>query len=195
VLGGEPADEREVSTSAVVAHGARLPAWTRPGVGPLVLSRRACRTSGHLRGPKVPADPGPPALPAHPPGAARLGPRCVLREQGTGWARSMGQAVAFGGAGGRAERPPSGGARRRVGIQSRWVWHGWANALVLAWLAAAAALAGLAAAEVAGVPPWLSVHAFLLGGATTGGGGRGGRARDGAVAAASAGSAASSRRW
>lgn len=49
----------------------------------------------------------------------------------------------------------------------RWAWHGWANALVLAWLAAAAAFAGLAAGGVDAVPAWLAVHAFLLGGATT----------------------------
>jgi nitrite reductase (NO-forming) len=68
----------------------------------------------------------------------------------------MVQAVAVSGTGGHVERPVS-----------RWAWHGWANAPVLAWLLTASALAGSAAAGAAAVPPWLAVHAFLLGGATT----------------------------
>ena len=49
----------------------------------------------------------------------------------------------------------------------RWRWHGWAGALVLAWLAVSAGLAGAAAIGSPMVPSWLAVHTLLLGAATT----------------------------
>ncbi|BCJ76925.1 hypothetical protein CS0771_64690 [Catellatospora sp. IY07-71] len=45
----------------------------------------------------------------------------------------------------------------------RWAWHGWANALVLGWLA----LTVITATGATTAEPWLAVHLFLLGAVTT----------------------------